>query len=270
MTISALRDVAGKYLAAKQKGEPATRPFQFRRPMAVFLVGKRGRDAGFRRDGKLSIWTVSGRKHIDYAIPAHYQEAFSAAIEVDSLRITERDGKLRASLTITIAVPKPTGASPVGVDINETNALVAIDADGRELFISGKSRKVLNTRTRKTRARLQRKLAARKAENRDTRAARRILKRLSRKQSNRTKTFCQTAARRLIDWVPQDALIVLEDLALPKQNRQDRKKRGVRRRLSTFPYALLRRSVEQKAEEHGITVAAVNPSYTSQTCSRCA
>ena len=53
----------------KSNGKPAQRPFRFQRPRALFLVGKRGRDADFRQDGTLSIWTLAGRKHITYTVP---------------------------------------------------------------------------------------------------------------------------------------------------------------------------------------------------------
>ncbi|TXF10576.1 hypothetical protein FR698_14530 [Pelomicrobium methylotrophicum] len=82
------------------------------------------------------------------------------AKEVDSLTIIERDGKLLGRVTVTLEVPEPAGVLPVGVDMNETNALVAADPDGNTLFVSGKAVKVANRRTQKTRSRLQRKLAA--------------------------------------------------------------------------------------------------------------
>jgi len=56
----------------------------------------------------------------------------------------------------------------VGIDLNETNAVVAVDADGREFFQSGKATKVRNQRTMQATKRVQRKLATRKAEGKDT------------------------------------------------------------------------------------------------------
>ena len=64
---------------------------------------------------------------------------------------------------------------PVGIDLSETNALVAVDADGRELLISGKTTKVRNRRTMQTTQRVQRKLATKKAEGKDTHSVRRVL-----------------------------------------------------------------------------------------------
>lgn len=69
MTISAIRAVAAAYQSAKRNRHRISRPFAFRRARAIFLVGKRGRDANFRADGTLSIWTVGGRKRLAYNCP---------------------------------------------------------------------------------------------------------------------------------------------------------------------------------------------------------
>jgi hypothetical protein len=79
MTCSAIRLTAGAYASAKSNGRSARRPILLRHPGARFLVGKRGRDADFRADGTLSIWTVAGRKRIHYIVPG----AFAAAIVAD-------------------------------------------------------------------------------------------------------------------------------------------------------------------------------------------
>lgn len=195
MTITALRLVAGAYASARSNGRPAEQPFAFSRKSAMFLVGKRGRDADFRKDGTLSIWTVAGRKRISYTVPEAFQERFGQAREIDSLTVIERNGRLLGRVVLTLEYPDPRGVHPIGIDLNETNALVAVDAEGTPLFISGREVKVRNKRSGKTRKRLQRRLASRKAEGKDTRSARRTLKRLGRKRANRTRTFAQTAAR---------------------------------------------------------------------------
>src|SRR5947208_10716955 len=134
MTISAIRTVCAAYQSARSNKKPATRPFVFRRARALFLIGSRGRDADFRKDGTLSIWTVAGRKHLPYSIPEDFKPMFARAKELDSLTVIKRDGKLIGRLTLTLEVPEPAGILPVGIDLNETNALVAVDPDGRSLF----------------------------------------------------------------------------------------------------------------------------------------
>lgn len=269
MTISAMRLVAGAYKSAKSNKKPATKPFGFYRARALFLVGERGRDADFRADGTLCIWTVSGRKCLGYRVPEAFKLTLDGAKEIDSLTVIERDGQLLGRVTLTLEVPDPQGVLPVGIDLNETNALVAVDADGSSLFISGRSVKVANQSSRKTRRRLQQKLARKKAEKDDTRSVRRNLKRLSRKQRNRTRTFCQQAAKQLADWAPANSVLVFEDLHMPKVSKKMRMRKGVRRRLSQWQHNLIRQCVTNKVQEQGLLIEYVNPRYTSQDCSRC-
>jgi putative transposase len=270
MTCSAIRLVSAAYVAARSNGKPATRPFAFRRKRALFLVGQRGRDADFRQDGTLSIWTVAGRKRIPYTVPAAvHQKTLSRAVEIDSLTLIERKGQLQGRVTVTLEAPDPKGVLPVGIDLNETNAVVAVDASGRELFISGRSVKIANQRTRKTRTRLQKKLAARKAETRDTRSVRRALKRLGRKQRNRNRDFARKTAKELVTWVPENAVLVFEELNLPQPEKRQTRGKALRRRLSEWQRLRIREAATCKAQEWGILVAAVDPAYTSQCCSRC-
>lgn len=269
MTISAIRLVAGAYHAAESNGKPAQRAFLFKKASALFLIGKRGRDASFPADGTLSIWTVTGRKRLRYSIPEYFRPVFSAAKELDSLTVILRNSKLIGRLAVTLDTPEPQGLLPVGIDLNETNALVAVDPDGCQLFISGKAVKVKNRRTTKTRARLQSKHAARKAQHQDTRSVRRVLKRLGRKQRNRTRTFAQQIAQQLVTFAPAHAILVFEELHLPQPQKGKIRGRALRRRLSLWQHGAIREAVTNKAEEYGMRVAKVNPAYTSKNCSRC-
>jgi putative transposase len=64
-------------------------------------------------------------------------------------------------------------------------------------------------------------------------------------------------------------VLVFEDLHLPKPQKGKIRGRALRRRLSLWQYGLIREAVTNKAQEHGMLVASVNPSYTSKNCSRC-
>ena len=269
MTCSAIRLTAGAYAAAKSNSKPAQRPFLFKRPRALFLVGVRGRDADFRADGTLSIWTVAGRKHIAYTLPTAFNEAFVRAKEIDSVNVIERNGRLLGRVTLTLEAPEPQGVLPVGIDLNETNALVAVDPDGNVLFVSGRAVKVKNKRDYKTRKRVQKKQAARKAEGKDTHGVRRVLKRLGRKRSNRTRTFAQQAAKQLVAFAPQHAVLVFEALTVPQPEKGAVKGKANRRRLAVWQRDLIRKAATNRAQEGGMVVAEVNPAYTSQLCSRC-
>jgi len=269
MTCTAIRLVAGAYASAKANKKPAQRPFDFKRPTALFLIGARGRDARFCADATLSIWTVAGRKRIAYSVPDAFTSTLAEAVEIDSMTVIERNGRLLGRVVVTLRVPDPKGVHPVGIDLNETNALVAVDPDDNTLFVSGREFKVRNIRTRKTRRRLQETLATHKAQKQDTRSVRRLLKRLGRTQRNRTRTFCQQTAAKLVAWVPANSVLVFERLTLPQISKKRHLRKGTRRRLSQWQRRLMRQSVTNAAERRGLLVDDVNPAYTSQDCSRC-
>jgi IS605 OrfB family transposase len=269
MTCTAIRLVAAAYVSAKANKKPAQRPFLFKRHTALFLIGERGRDARFCDDGTLSIWTVAGRKHIAYSVPDVFKATLAQASEIDSMTVIERNGRLLGRVVLTLRVPDPKGVHPVGIDLNETNALVAVDPDGTILFVSGRDLKVRNIRTRKTRGRLQERLATHKAHKQDTRSVRRLLQRLGRKQRNRTRTFCQQSAAKLVRWARADSVLVFERLTLPQTSKKLWVRKGTRRRLSQWQRRLMRVSVTNAAERCGLLVDDVNPAYTSQDCSRC-
>ena len=153
--------------------------------------------------------------------------------------------------------------------MNETNAIVAVDADDKVFFVSGREEREQAKRTRKTRARLQRKLASRKAQGKDTQGVRRALKRLGKKQGNRTRTTCQMMAAELSKFAGEDAVLVLEDLKFKRKTKKNCNNRALRRRLNGWPYALMRQCIENRAQMSGQTVVVVNPAYTSQECNRC-
>jgi len=295
MTITALRLVVGAYASAvkgrnrrvkaearrkrrhEAKGWRYTpqriKPLsvcRFERMTAMFLVGQRGRDADFRTDGTLSIWTVGGRKRLSYEVVPAHRPLFDAAKEIDSVTVIERGGHLYGRVALTLDVPAPKGVVPVGIDLNETNALVAVDADGRALFVSGLVTKVKNKRTMQTTKRVQRKLATRKAEHKDTRSVRRVIQRLSGRRSRRTRDVARVTAKLLVQWAPADAVLVFEDLAsIPRPEKGLTRGVALRRRLSLWQHAAIRTAVESKAQMAGMAVTFVDPAYTSKNCSRC-
>jgi IS605 OrfB family transposase len=264
MTCTAIRLVAACYSKRKRKKLSGT--VNFKKPFAVFLIGKRKRDAAIKRDGTISIWTVGGRKRLAFSVPEHFLGYFFNAISFDSLTVKERNGQLIGYLCVTLPKPAVKGSVLVGVDRNETNLLVAVKETGEVFFESGLSLRIWRKKHRKKVARLQRKLAERKAQQKDTRSVRRLLKRLSLRQRNFTKTYCQTVAKRFIAWAGTDAILALENLKFQQGKKGSE---AINRRLHQFPHGLLLRCIRNKAEMLGVPVLLVNPAFTSQTCFRC-
>ena len=261
---SAIRLTAAAYNSAKSNGKPATRTFLFTRKSALFLIEKRGRDAAFRK-GMLSITTRAGRKKLGYRIPAHFQHDFDTAVKHNAIRV---QGNGKASLCLTLEVPDPKSVVPVGIDVGIRNLLVASTAD-ETLVISGSTLNQRNRRTRKTRSRIQAKHAEKKAQHKDTRSVRRVLKRLSRKTKNRNDTVAKQTAAQLCKWVPADAVLVFEDLRIKPKSKKEHIRRGTRRKLNGWFYRQLIQATKNRAERDGLAVSFVNPAFSSQNCSRC-
>ena len=262
---TAIRLVAGAYASAKSNKRPATRAFVFRKKKALFLIGKRGRDASFSKCGKLSISTINGRNKIGYKIPEAFQSDFSKAVTLDSLNVS-LDGK--GYLCVTLEIQEPKGVIPVGIDLGIRNALVASTRKDT-LVISGNELSQKRKKIRKTKTRIQSKKSSKKELGKDTRSVRRVLKSLSRKQRNKTKTFCREAASKLCKWAPNNSVLVFEDLRIRRSSKKEHIRKGTRRKLNSFCYNLMIQSVTNRAERGGLAIAFVDPSYTSQICNQC-
>jgi len=266
MACTAIRLTAGAYVAIKKNRHDITKPARFLKPRALFLIGKRGRDASFRRDGRLSIWTVRGRKKLSYSVPEYFKPMLACAKTVDSINVVKRNGKLIGFVSITIDVPDAVGVHPVGVDLNETNPVVAVDDRDRELFVAGAVQKERKRRIRKTRKRLQKRLASRKAEGKSTKSVGRVLKRLRERQSRSTKDFCHVVSKKLVNWSPKNSVLVFEDLSFEQGDQEHGK--AWNRRFHEWPRGQIVEMTTYKAEgKHGVVF--INPAYTSQFCSRC-
>jgi putative transposase len=98
---------------------------------------------------------------------------------------------------------------------------------------------------------------------------RRVLKRLSGRRKRRTQDFARVTAKRLVAWVSADAVLVFEEVQLQQPSRQLTRGVALRRRLSLWQHGAIRQAVANKAQLAGLALAAVNPAYTSQICSRC-
>jgi len=264
MTCTAIRFVAACY--SKRKLRKLSDAVTFKKPFAVFLIGKRERDASIKEDGTISIWTVGGRKRLAFSVPDYFVGYFLNALSFDSLTVKEQNGQLIGYLCVTLPKPAEKGSVLVGADRNETNLLVAAKETGEIFFESGLKLRIWRKKHRKKLARLQKKLAERKAQRKDTRSLRRVLKRLSLSQRNFTKTYCQIVAKRFVVWAGTDAILAFENL---KFSQGKKGSKALNRRLHQFPHGLLLRCIRNKAEMVGIPIFLVNPAYTSQSCSRC-
>jgi IS605 OrfB family transposase len=108
----------------------------------------------------------------------------------------------------------------------------------------------------------------RKLQSKGTKSAKRHLKKLAGRQQRFHWDCDHTLSKRIVQSVSAGATIVIENLTYIRTRAKTRKGES-RRRLHGWSFAQLRAFLSYKAEERGMRVVAIDPRYTSQTCSKC-
>ncbi|MFD8994132.1 RNA-guided endonuclease InsQ/TnpB family protein [Streptomyces abikoensis] len=205
----------------------------------------------------VSIWTVAGRiKGVRFACSPDALKMLREHRKGES-DLIERDGAFY--LIATCDVPeKPLNDDPVGfvgVDLGIVN--IATTSTGYRAAGRG-----LN-RHRKRQINLRRKLQAK-----GTKAAKRLLKKRSRKEARQVKNVNHIVAKTIVTTAERtDAGIALEDLTGIRHRVRLRKDQ--RTSLHSWSFHQLAAFVEYKAKRAGVPLVYVDPAYTSRQCSQC-
>jgi hypothetical protein len=266
LTCTAIRTVASEYTRARRRRRRLYGEIQFSKPRALFLVGKAKRDACPPRKETIRIWTVAGRKDVPCSIPGRFRALLKDVTSYDALAVSIKKGRLVATLSVTLKAPDRRGTLPVGIAVGTKNEVAVVDSGGKSLRVVTVAQSVMEETSRKTKKRLERRLAARKADGRETRSVRRVLKRLSRRRHMRMKAFSHTAANRIIEWCGDGAIVVIEDLRTQSPSKRSRVRESAPR--PPF-YEALRRRIEEKAELAAIPVRYVSVAGDKKRCSTC-
>jgi IS605 OrfB family transposase len=258
-----IRVVAGCY--SKKKCKKLEAPAMFKKDFALLDKGL------LRFDGQtLIVWTIAGRKKYPFTfVPVkRFQELWERKVDVDSITLKERNGKIVAYVCLTIPEPTFGGALHiVGVDLGANCPLVAVRDDGKVFFPDFSRFHRKRQEWLERRRYLQRKLAMQRLLGKDAHNTIRALKRLSQKQQRFTRQFVHWVVNRFLAWAG-DAVIIMERLRLP-QGKKVKGAKELNRTLSLMPCGLIRDAITQKVEERGLKVLFVNPKGTSKTCPNC-
>jgi IS605 OrfB family transposase len=200
----------------------------------------------FLESGYCKLTTAFGRLRYDFQLPEYYQKYAAWKVMNAQLQV----GKNACYLNVQVEHPDPEpiiGDRRLGVDLGINNIAVCSD----NTFWKSGPVKAVKGKYQYLRSNLQ---------SIGTRSAKRKLCKLS----GRERRFQKDMNHRIASWIvakPYD-LVALEDLTDIRNGKKNKK-------LGKWSFAELRSIVEYKASAIGKKVVAIDPRYTSRTCSRC-
>ncbi|MGW2372183.1 RNA-guided endonuclease InsQ/TnpB family protein [Kitasatospora sp. NPDC001683] len=204
----------------------------------------------------VSIWTTAGRlKGVRFVCSPDALKTLREHRKGESDLIT-RGGEF--FLIATCDIPEPEMFEPtgwIGVDLGiESIATTSTGYRAAGRGLTRHRRRMLDLR-----AKLQKK---------GTKSAKRVLKRISRKESRRARDINHVISKRIVTEAERTtAGIGLEDLSGIRQRARLRKPQRVA--LHSWAFAQLGSFVAYKAKRAGVPLVYVDPAYTSQTCADC-
>jgi IS605 OrfB family transposase len=208
----------------------------------------------FKREERVSIWTVEGRQTIPF-VCGDYQRKL-LPFRKGETDLIYRKGNFYLNAVCDVDEPLLDGAQDVlGVDFGIVN--LATDSDGC-VFTGAK---VDQTRRRYAHRR-------RNLQRKQTRSARRKLKQLSGRQARFQRDANHVISKRLV-LKAKDTMraLAIEDVKGIRERVTVR--RSQRARHSNWAFAQLRSFLEYKSKLYGVALCAVDPRNSSRECSRC-
>lgn len=216
------------------------------------------RTMNFKGIDRVSLLTLGGRVVIPYLVGSYGKDRLGQPKGQADL-VLRKDGKW--FLVVTVDVPDGTPIPTtdfLGVDLGL--AKIATDSDPESEPHSGKEVERVRRKHNLQRKRLQR---------RNTRGARKKLKRIGGKEARFRKAENHRISKALVTTAKGTGRgIALEDLS-GIRGRLPAWGKDARHRLSGWSFSQLATFIEYKAALAGVPVVRVNPAYTSQTCSAC-
>jgi putative transposase len=254
---------------------------------AFFRRVKRGETSGFPRFKSFRRWGQVESSHGDRALvfEANQRRVRIPGVGWVKMRkgravpafgrawVVRKNARWYACFECEREVSPTSGRLHGVVGIDRGVHVLAATSDGR-LFDNPRPLKRLGAML----ARCQRAVARKKRDGKNRCKAVNILARLHERIANIRRDALHKLSRRIVDAAP--SVIALEDLriagmtrsakgTLEAPGRNVRAKSGLNRVVLDASFGLLRQMIESKAADAGIAVVAVDPKYSSQTCSRC-
>lgn len=207
----------------------------------------------YKPNNVVSLWCVGGRQKIKFVChnPSYFPYIKG---EADLLY---RKGKFYLFQTVDVPEEDMEDVEEfIGCDFGITS--IVTTSDGVEYSADGLNK--YREHRQKVRSSIQSK---------GTRSSRKLLKRLSGKEKTYASIVNHTIAKSIVQSAKdQGKGVAIEDLTGIRFTSKRRNKK-FRTKLSKWNFSMLRKYIEYKALLYGVKCVAVDPRYTSQTCSTC-
>jgi putative transposase len=208
----------------------------------------------FKGLDRVSLLTLDGRLRIPIVYGTYQRQRFHRIKgQVD---LVEREGQFFLYATIDVPETAPIAVEQfLGVDLGIVN--LAVDSDGA--VYSGAAVERVRRRHHENRRRFQR---------RSTKGAKKVLRRLSKREANFRRHTNHTISKALVTKAKDTKRgIALEDLTYIRARTTVR--RRDRARHAGWAFFQLRSFVEYKANRDGVPIVLLDPRNSSRTCSAC-
>lgn len=205
---------------------------------------------------QVSILTINGRKKYEINIPEYFKQYINW--KRGSAELFIRKNKVFLNITFNKEIEDPIVTSTpyiIGIDRGINN--LAVSSDNK--FYKGNHVNRVCNKYNYLRGKLQ---------SCGSRSAKRHLKKLSKKENRFRRDANHCISKKIVNSLPENSIIVLEDLKYIRQRTKSWSK-DLNRKLNSWSFSQLEQFLLYKSQTKGILVEHVSAYYTSQKCSNC-
>ena len=223
-------------------------------------IGYDSRIMTYKPNNIVSLWAIGGRIKIPFVC---HNPDYIPYIKGEA-DLVYKKGKFYLFQTVDVPEEDIDDVEAfVGVDFGLTD--VCVTSDGIKHSADGLNK--YREHRQKVRSSIQAKADTSKRSTK--RNCRRLSKRLSGKEKTHASIVNHTIAKSIVQSAKEQCKgIAIEDLTMIRFTSKRRNKK-FRTKLGKWNFSMLRQYIEYKGLLNGVKVVAVDPRYTSQTCSTC-
>lgn len=205
---------------------------------------------------QISILTISGRNKYQINIPEYFQQYISWKRGSADLFIRKNEVFLNITFNKEISEPQ-INSTPYIIGIDRGIINIAVSSNNK-FYKGDKVQRVCN-KYNYLRGKLQ---------SYGSKSSKRHLRKLSKKENRFRRDVNHCISKEIVNLLPENSIIVLEDLKYIRQRTKSWSKE-LNRKLNSWTFSQLENFLTYKAQAKNILVERVSAYYTSQKCSSC-